>query len=69
VHERGSERADTERQSGCWEKPAWSHLLAQDVQRNLEDDVRDVEYTEYCIVVCKMVSNALRDLGDLEDIP
>lgn len=69
MDERGSQRADSEGQSCSWEEPAWTHLLAQDVQGDLENDVRDVEDTENCIVVCKLVSVALRDLGDLEDTP
>jgi len=51
VDERGSERADAKGQGRSWEEPAWAHLLAQYVQRNLENDVRDVEHTEDCIVV------------------
>lgn len=69
MDERGSERADAERQSGCWEEPARSHLLAQDVQGNFENDVRDVEHTEDCVVICEAVSVALRCLVDLDVIP
>jgi hypothetical protein len=60
VDECGSERADAECQSCSWEEPAWTHSLAQDVQGNLENDVRDIEHTEDCVIVCRPVSVALR---------
>jgi hypothetical protein len=56
VDERGSKRADAEGQSGSREEPAWAHLLAQDVQGDLENEVRDIEHTEDCVVVCEAVS-------------
>ena len=56
VDERGSERADAKGQGRSWEEPAWAHLLAQYVQRNLENDVRDVEHAQDCVVVCAVVS-------------
>jgi hypothetical protein len=56
VDERGSERADAKCQSCSWKEPARTHFLAQDVQGNLENDVRDVEHAQDCVVVCAVVS-------------
>ena len=69
VDERGSERADSKGQSGCWEEPAWTHLLAQDVQGDFENDVRDVEHAEDCVIVCQVVSVALQFLDGSKGIP
>lgn len=59
MDERGSERADSKGQGRGWEEPAGTHLLAQDIQGNLENDVRDIEHAEDCIIVCPVVSIAL----------
>lgn len=69
VDKSSSQRADSEGQSRSWEEPPRAHLFAQDIQRNLENDVRDIEDTEDCVVVCEVVSIALHLLGDLEGIP
>ena len=69
MDERGSERADAEGQSRSREEPAWTHLLAQDVQRDLENDVRDVEHAEDCVIVCQVVSVALQFLDGSKGIP
>ena len=56
VDERGSERADSKGQGRGWEEPAGTHLLAQDIQGNLEYDVRDIEHAQDSVVVCAAVS-------------
>ena len=56
MDERGSERADSKGQGRGWEEPAGTHLLAQDIQGNLEYDVRDIEHAQDSVVVCAAVS-------------
>jgi hypothetical protein len=42
VHECGSKGANSESKTRCWNEPPRPDLLAKDITRNLENDVRNI---------------------------